>query len=129
MSGSMGGMDAATADREGGSDEASGLLAYLEKAPLAALALGISAGFPYAMIGATWTTRHAQNNITKSTITAFSLAFLVSTLKPLWAWVVDGVRLPVLGRLGRRGSGLILAGLARQGVVWGKSLAVRVALG
>src|SRR3546814_5918564 len=78
MSGSMGGMDAATADREGGSDEASGLLAYLEKAPLAALALGISSGFPYAMIGATLTTRLAQNNITKSTITAFSLAFLRS---------------------------------------------------
>src|SRR3546814_11251601 len=45
MSGSMGGMDAATADREGGSDEVSGLLAYLEKVPLAALALGISSGF------------------------------------------------------------------------------------
>jgi PAT family beta-lactamase induction signal transducer AmpG len=84
---------------------------YLEKAPLAALALGISSGFPYAMIGATLTTRLAQSNITKSTITAFSLAFLVYNLKPLWAWVVDGVRLPVIGRLGQRVSWLIVAGL------------------
>ncbi|MBY8827690.1 AmpG family muropeptide MFS transporter [Hephaestia mangrovi] len=84
---------------------------YLEKAPLAALALGISSGFPYAMIGATLTTRLAQDNITKSTITAFSLAFLVYNLKPLWAWLVDGVRLPLLGRLGQRVSWLIVAGL------------------
>src|SRR3546814_1252904 len=123
MSGSMGGMDAATADREGGSDEASGLLAYLEKAPLAALALGISSGFPYAMIGATLTTRLAQNNITKSTITAFSLAFLVYNLKPLWAWVVDGVRLPVLGRLGQRVSWLIFAGLLVMAAVVNLALA------
>ena len=30
-----------------------GFRPYVEKAPLAALALGISSGFPYAMIGAT----------------------------------------------------------------------------
>jgi PAT family beta-lactamase induction signal transducer AmpG len=88
-----------------------GVRPYLEKAPLAALALGISSGFPYAMIGATLTTRLAQSNITKATITAFSLAFLVYNLKPLWAWVVDGVRLPVIGRLGQRVSWLIVAGL------------------
>lgn len=88
-----------------------GVRPYLEKAPLAALALGISSGFPYAMIGATLTTRLAQDNITKSTITAFSLAFLVYNLKPLWAWIVDGVRLPGIGRLGQRVSWLIVAGL------------------
>ena len=47
------------------------------------------------MIGATLTTRLAQDGIDKKTVTAFSLAFLVYNLKPLWAWVVDGVRLPV----------------------------------
>lgn len=88
-----------------------GIRPYLEKAPLAALALGISSGFPYAMIGATLTTRLAQDQITKSTITAFSLAFLVYNLKPLWAWVVDGMRLPIIGRLGQRVSWLIVAGL------------------
>ncbi len=63
------------------------------------------------MIGATLTTRLAQDDITKSTVTAFALAFLVYNLKFLWAWVVDGVRLPILGRLGQRVSWLIFAGM------------------
>ena len=88
-----------------------GIRAYTEKAPIAAFFVGISSGFPYAMIGATLTTRLAQDNITKSTVTAFALAFLVYNLKFLWAWVVDGVRLPLLGRLGKRVSWLIFAGL------------------
>ena len=88
-----------------------GVRPYLEKAPLAALALGVSSGFPYAMIGATLTTRLAQDGITKSTVTAFSLAFLVYNLKFLWAWIVDGVKLPLIGVLGQRVSWLIVAGL------------------
>ena len=81
---------------------------YLQRAPLAALLLGISSGFPFAMIGATLTTRLSQDGFQKSSITAFSLAFLVYNLKPLWAWVVDAVRLPIIGRLGQRVSWLIL---------------------
>ena len=88
-----------------------GIRPYFEKAPLAALALGISSGFPYAMIGATLTTRLAQDGIDKKTVTAFSLAFLVYNLKWIWAWVVDGVRLPVIGALGQRVSWLIVAGV------------------
>ena len=88
-----------------------GVKPYLEKAPLAAFFLGISSGFPYAMIGATLTTRLAQDGITKSTVTTFALAFLVYNLKWLWSWVVDGVHIPLLGRLGKRVSWLIVAGL------------------
>jgi PAT family beta-lactamase induction signal transducer AmpG len=44
-------------------------------------------------------------------VTAFTLAFLVYNLKFFWAWIVDGVRIPVLGRLGQRVSWLILAGV------------------
>ena len=87
-----------------------GIAPYLEKQPLAALALGISSGFPYAMIGATLTTRLAESGIDKKTVTAFSLAFLVYNLKWLWAWMVDGVRLPVIGRLGQRVSWLMVTG-------------------
>src|SRR6187431_1733377 len=88
-----------------------GIRPYFEKAPLAALALGISSGFPYAMIGATLTTRLAQDGIDKKTVTAFSLAFLVYNLKWIWAWAVDGVKLPIIGRLGQRVSWLLLAGV------------------
>jgi len=84
---------------------------YTEAAPLAALFLGVSSGAPYALIAATLTTRLAQVNVDKRAITAFSLAFLVYNLKWLWAWVVDGVRLPVIGRLGQRVSWLLLVGV------------------
>jgi MFS transporter, PAT family, beta-lactamase induction signal transducer AmpG len=88
-----------------------GMRPYTERGPIAAFLLGISSGFPYAMIGATLTTRLARDGIDKKTVTAFSLAFLVYNLKFLWAWVVDGVRVPILGRLGQRVSWLIVAGV------------------
>ena len=88
-----------------------GLRAYLEPAALAAFFLGISSGAPYALIAATLTTRLAQDGIRKSTVTVFTLTFLAYNLKFLWAWVVDGVRLPLLGRLGQRVSWLLLAGV------------------
>src|SRR5258708_2295262 len=83
---------------------------YLERAPLAALFLGISSGFPFAMLGATLTTRLAQHGITKSEVTLFALATLAYNLKFLWAPIVDNVRLPLLGRFGQRRSWLSLAG-------------------
>jgi PAT family beta-lactamase induction signal transducer AmpG len=88
----------------------SSLRPYLERAPLAALFLGISSGFAFAMIGATLTTRLAQHGITKSAVTAFALTFLAYNFKFLWAPMVDNVRLPLIGRFGQRRSWLWLAG-------------------
>lgn len=99
-----------TAARAGGPWSA--VRPYLEKEALAAFFVGVSSGFPYAMIGATLTTRLAQDGIDKKTVTAFTLAFLAYNLKVLWAWVVDGVRIPLLGRLGQRVSWLLLSGAA-----------------
>ncbi len=87
-----------------------GLRPYFDKEPMAALMLGISSGFPFAMIGATLTTRLAQDGIDKKSVTMFSLAFLVYNIKFLWAPLVDGMRLPLLGRLGQRVSWLLLSG-------------------
>ena len=84
---------------------------YVEKESLASFALGLSSGFPYAMIGATLTTRLAQDGIDKKTVTAFTLAFLVYNLKVFWAWIIDGVRLPVLGSMGQRVSWMMVCGL------------------
>lgn len=88
-----------------------GIKPYFEKAPIASFFLGVSSGFPYAMIAATLTTRLAQDGISKRSITAFTLAFLVYNFKFLWAWMVDGVRIPVLWRLGQRVSWMILSGV------------------
>ena len=90
---------------------------YLEPAPLAALFLGISSGFTFSMIGATLTTRLAQQGITKSAVTAFALTFLAYNLKFLWAPIVDNVRLPLIGRFGQRRSWLWLVGVLVMGAV------------
>jgi MFS transporter, PAT family, beta-lactamase induction signal transducer AmpG len=90
---------------------------YTETAPIAALFLGVSSGAPYALIAATLTTRLAQDGINKRAVTAFTLAFLVYNLKWLWAWVVDGVRLPIIGRLGQRVSWLLVAGVFVMGAI------------
>ena len=102
--------EAAVAIENGSRSWWEGIKPYVEKAPIAAFFVGVSSGFPYAMIGATLTTRLAQDGIDKSTVTTFALAFLVYNFKFLWAWVVDGVHLPLLGRLGQRVSWLIFSG-------------------
>ncbi|MXO59171.1 MFS transporter [Altererythrobacter salegens] len=96
---------------------------YLEKESLAAFFVGVSSGFPYAMIAATLTTRLAQDGIEKSTVTAFSLAFLVYNFKFLWSWIIDGVRIPVLGRLGQRVSWMLVAGVMVMAAVINLALA------
>ena len=100
-----------------------GVRPYTEAAPIAALFLGISSGFPYAMIGATLTTRLKQDGIDKSTITAFTLVFLAYNFKFLWAWIVDGVKLPLLGRLGQRVSWMLVTGAAVIAAVLNLALA------
>lgn len=83
---------------------------YAEPEALAAFFVGVSSGFPYTMLGATLTSRLAQDGIDKKAVTAFSLAFLVYNLKWLWAWAVDGIALPGSARLGRRVTWLLFAG-------------------
>lgn len=62
------------------------------------------------MIGATLTTRLAQDGIEKSSVTAFALTFLAYNLKWAWAPAIDRLRIPVIGRIGQRRSWLILVG-------------------
>ena len=99
------------------------VLPYLEKESLAAFFVGVSSGFPFALLAATLTTRLAQDGIDKSTITAFTLAFFVYNLKPLWAWIIDGVRLPVIGGLGQRVSWMLLIGVLVMAAVINLALA------
>lgn len=87
------------------------LAPYAERGPIAVFFMGISSGLAFTMIGATLTTRLKQDGLDKATITAFTLGFLVYNLKPLWAWMVDGVRLPLIGALGQRVSWILVAGV------------------
>src|SRR5207302_597607 len=70
----------------------SGIGPYLERAPLAALFLGISSGFTFAMIGATLSTRLAQHGITKSAVTAFTLGVAGATSDI----IIDAYRIELL---------------------------------
>lgn len=100
-----------TARRDWRSRIPEGIRPYFESAPLAALFLGVSSGAAFAMIGATLTTRLAQQGITKSAVTAFALTILAYNFKFIWAPIVDNVRLPVIGRFGQRRSWLWLVGV------------------
>ena len=84
---------------------------YFEPGPLGALALGISSGFPFAMIASTLSTRLAEAGIDKKAVTAFALAFLLYNFKFLWAPAIDRVRLPWLAaRIGQRRAWLLVIG-------------------
>ena len=93
---------------------------YFEPGPLGALALGISSGFPFAMIASTLTTRLAEAGIDKKAVTAFTLAFLLYNFKFLWAPAIDRVRLPWLAkRIGQRRAWLLVIGLGvMASVAW-----------
>ncbi|QMW22433.1 MFS transporter [Sandaracinobacteroides saxicola] len=92
---------------------------YLKRAPMGALLLGISSGFPFTMIAATLTTRLAEAGIEKKTVTAFALAFLLYNFKFLWAPLVDRVRLPGSATLGQRRMWLIVVAVgAMAAVLW-----------
>lgn len=88
-----------------------GLRPYFQRAPLAALFLGISSGFPFALLAATLTNRLADAGVEKKSISAFALALLIYSFKWIWAPVIDRAHLPLLTpALGQRRAWLWLCG-------------------
>jgi PAT family beta-lactamase induction signal transducer AmpG len=72
------------------------LLPYLKPRPLAALLLGISSGFPLALLLGTMTFWLAKVGIDKKTI-GFAIGLTTPyTLKFLWAPLIDRLKLPIL---------------------------------
>ena len=100
-----------------------GLRPYLERAPLASLALGISSAFPLTMITSTLASRLAEAGIERKSVTAFALVILAYNLKFLWAWIIEGVRLPVIGRMGQRVSWLLFIAVLVVLAAWNLGLA------
>ena len=85
------------------------LTVYAHPRVCAMLFLGFSAGLTFPLVLTTLSARLRQSGIDRTTIGYFSLVGLAYSLKYFWAPIVDRVRLPVLGRLGRRRSWMLLA--------------------
>ncbi|HEV2866345.1 MAG TPA: MFS transporter [Allosphingosinicella sp.] len=92
---------------------------YLRPRPIAALLLGISSGFPLALLLGTMTFWLTKVGIQKSTI-GFAVGLTTPyTLKFLWAPFIDRVRLPVLtGLFGQRRAWLFFIQALLFGSVW-----------
>ena len=92
---------------------------YLRPRPLAALLLGVSSGFPLALLLGTMTFWLARVGIDKKTI-GFAIGLTTPyTLKFLWAPLIDRLRLPVLtGVFGQRRAWLFFVQLLLFGAVW-----------
>ncbi len=76
---------------------------------LAMLVLGFASGLPLMMLYSKLSFRLAEAGIDRSTIGFMYWITLAYSIKWMWAPVVDRVRLPLLGRLGRRRSWMLLA--------------------
>ncbi|WP_343521330.1 MFS transporter [Sphingomonas sp.] len=95
------------------------MLPYIRPRPIAALLLGISSGFPLALLLGTMTFWLAKVGIDKKTI-GFAVGLTTPyTLKFLWAPLIDRIRLPVLAPLfGQRRAWLFLIMALLFASVW-----------
>ena len=116
------------------------LAAYASPAALALLLLGFAAGLPYMLVFATLSVWLREAGVSLQAIGFASLIGLAYAFKWVWAPMLDQWRLPLLGRLGRRRSWLVLSqclvmlglvGMAlfdpQQHLAWLIALAVLVA--
>lgn len=85
------------------------LSAYAHPRVLAMLFLGFSAGLPFPLVLTTLSARLRQAGIDRTTIGYFSLVGLAYSFKYFWAPIVDRLHLPLLHRIGRRRSWMLLA--------------------
>ena len=92
---------------------------YFRARPIAALLLGISSGFPLALLLGTMTFWLAKVGIEKKTI-GFAIGLTTPyTLKFLWAPLVDRLKLPVLtGIFGQRRAWLFFVQVLLFGSIW-----------
>jgi len=75
------------------------------------LFLGFSAGLPLLLIFSSLSLWLREAGVERSVVTLFSWAALGYSFKFVWAPLVDALRLPLLARLGRRRSWMLLSQL------------------
>ncbi|VXD02664.1 MFS transporter, PAT family, beta-lactamase induction signal transducer AmpG [Pseudomonas sp. 8Z] len=94
------------------------LATYANPATLALLLLGFAAGLPYMLVFSTLSVWLREAGVARETIGFASLIGLAYAFKWVWAPMLDQWRLPLLGKLGRRRSWLVLAqGLVAIGLI------------
>ncbi len=86
-----------------------GLAAYANLSALALLLLGFAAGLPYMLVFSTLSVWLREAGVARETIGFASLIGLAYAFKWVWSPLLDQWRLPLLHRLGRRRSWLVLA--------------------
>lgn len=98
------------------------IAAYASPAALALLLLGFAAGLPYMLVFSTLSVWLREAGVSHATIGYASLIGLAYAFKWVWSPLLDQWRLPLLGRLGRRRSWLVMAQLGVIGGLLGMSL-------
>lgn len=103
------------------------LQAYLEPRTLIMLTLGFSSGLPFLLVGNTLSYWLRDEGTTLTAIGFISWVGIAYSLKFLWAPIIDRVRAPLFGRLGRRRGWMVVAqiivgaGLVGMGLVGTRS--------
>lgn len=85
------------------------LAAYAHPKLRSMLFLGYSSGLPFLMVLIILAARLKQSGVDRSTIGYFSWVGLAYSLKFFWSPFVDRLQLPLLSRLGRRRSWMLLS--------------------
>ncbi|HSC84682.1 MAG TPA: AmpG family muropeptide MFS transporter, partial [Pseudomonas sp.] len=94
------------------------LAIYAHPAALALLLLGFAAGLPYMLVFSTLSVWLREAGASLQAIGYASLIGLAYAFKWVWAPMLDQWRLPLLGKLGRRRSWLVLSqGLVALGLI------------
>jgi PAT family beta-lactamase induction signal transducer AmpG len=87
------------------------------------LLMGISSGLPFMLIGNTLAFWLADDGIKLAAIGALSWVGMTYTVKFIWGAVVDRIKAPIIGRLGRRRSWMLIAQLVAGAGLIGMGLA------
>ncbi|WP_425929810.1 AmpG family muropeptide MFS transporter [Pseudomonas sp. NyZ201] len=85
------------------------LAAYASPSTVVLLLLGFAAGLPYMLVFSTLSVWLREAGVARETIGYASLIGLAYAFKWVWSPLLDQWRLPLLGKLGRRRSWLVLA--------------------
>lgn len=117
------------------------LMLYKDKRLLIIFSLGMLSGFPWVLIGSAMTAWLQEAGLTRSSIGFFGSVFVVYAFNFLWAPLVDSLKIPILFKLGRRRSWIVLMQLIilllvvliaftnpNQSLLWTSLLALGIAV-